>query len=100
MSDKDVKIELEQEECYCGIPEFYNLIARKLGYKPQKVQFDCTKICVSKAVQNQIFNFYKIENEASETAIGQTWVKYGPKANLPHAACVVSVEKGFIIEEA
>lgn len=100
MSDKGTKIELKQEECYCGIPEFYNLIARKIGYKPEKMQFDCTKICVSKAVQNQIFSFYKIENKASEEAIAQTWVQYGPKANLPHNTCIVNVQAGFIIEEA
>lgn len=99
MSGKDIKLELKQEECYCGIPEFYNMIARKLGYEPKKVQFDCTKICVSKAVKAQIFNFYKTENKASEAAIGQTWVDYGPKANLPHNTCVANVQNGFIIEE-
>lgn len=36
MSGKDIKLELKQEECYCGIPEFYNMIARKLGYEPKK----------------------------------------------------------------
>lgn len=25
------KIELKQEECYCGIPEFYDMIAKKIG---------------------------------------------------------------------
>ena len=100
MSDKDTKIKLEQEECYCGIPEFYNLIARKLGYKPQKVRFDCTKICVSKAVQNEIFKFYKTENKASAITIGETWMNYGPKANLPYTHYVVSIEDGFIIKEA
>ena len=51
-------------------------------------------------MKTQIFNFYKTENKASEAAIGQTWVDYGPKANLLHNTCVVNVQNGFIIEEA
>lgn len=100
MIGKDTKLELKREECYCGIPEFYNMIARKLGYDPDKVQFDCRKICVTKTVQNQIFSFYKNENNASREAINQTWLAYGPKANLPHNTYVVNVQNGFIIEEA
>lgn len=92
------KIELKQEECYCGIPEFYDMIAQKLGYDPQKVQYDCTKICVSKPVQDQIFSYYETENNASEEALGSTWVRFGPKTNLPHSTYIVDIQRGFITE--
>lgn len=91
-------IELAKEECHCGIPEFYDLIAVKLGYDPQKTKYHCTKICVSKPVQEEIFQFYKDEKDANQESIGRTWLQYGPKANLSYSTYIVKVEKGFFIE--
>ena len=93
-----VKVAFTEEECYCGITEFYKIIAEKLGYDTEKVQYDCTKICVSVPIQNDIFKFYTAETEMSEEGISVAWVLYGPKANLSEDTYVAEVQKGFIIE--
>lgn len=93
------KIGLSKDACYCGIQEFYDLIAKHLGYDPQKVVYDRTKINVSKPVQDQIFEFYKDENQFQE-AISQAWVCYGPKTSLKYDECIAEVMPGFIREVA
>ena len=91
------KINLSQAACYCGIQAFYDLIAKQLGYDPEKVVYDCTKIDVSKSVQDQIFAFYKNDG-ASLEAISQAWVCYGPKTSLTYDDCVAEVKPEFIQE--
>lgn len=95
----NTKFELTQEQCYCNIIDLYDLIAQKLGYDSQDVRYDCTKICVSKLVQKEIFRFYKVEENMSDDAIGQIWLFSGPKANLPHNNYIVDVQNGFVLED-
>ncbi len=95
MSDKKTVI-LSKEECYCGIIEFYDLIARKLGYDTDKVGYDCRKIDVTRPVQDQIFAFYQNEQKASDESIGATWVCYGPKTCLLGDGYVAEIAEGFI----
>lgn len=100
MFDKIVsaRIMLRKEECCQSISDFYDLIATKLGYNSEKVRYDCTKISVSKPVQDQIFEFYRTSEHMTTESIGQLWLQYGPKANLPHNTYMVDVQKGFIEE--
>lgn len=91
------KIGLSKDACYCGIQDFYDLIAKQLGYDPEKVTYDCTKIDVSEPVQEKIFAFYKDSGQSQE-AISQAWVCYGPKTSVKHHACIAEVKPGFVRE--
>lgn len=91
------KIGLSKDACHCGIQDFYDVIAKHLGYDPQTVQYDCTKIDVSKPVQDQIFAFYE-ESGQSQEAISQAWVCYGPKTSIKHHECIAEIQPGFIRE--
>lgn len=92
------KIDLSKDACYCGIQTFYDLIAKRLGHDPKTVRYNCTKINVSKLVQDQIFAFYEDEGWSQE-AISQAWVCYGPKTSLKDDECIAEVIPGFIQEE-
>ena len=87
---------LTKEECYCDIVEFYNLVARKLGYDSDKVGYDCRRIDVTKPVQDQIFAFYREEQKALGESIAAAWVGYGPKASLPGEGYEAKIFDGFI----
>lgn len=90
---------LAKAECYCSIVDLYDIVARKLGYDPNRVCYDCRKICVTKSVQDQVFAFYKEEINASEVDISTIWLMYGPKANLDGEDFKVKVSAGFIKKE-
>lgn len=100
MFDKiqSAKIVLTQKECYHSIIDLYDIIAAKMQYDPQKVNYDCRKICVTKSVQEQVYAYYKEEHHASIEAIGSAWLAMGPKASLPGEDYQVEVQKGFIVE--
>lgn len=95
MSDKKTVI-LTKEECYCGIVEFYDLVAQKLGYDSDRVGYDCRRIDVTKPVQDQIFSFYREEQRALDESIAAAWVGYGPKASLPGEGYEAQIFDGFI----
>lgn len=67
-------------KCELGIPEFYNALS-KLMYGKEYDHYDCTKVCVGKSIQEDIFNYYK-EQGAEEFEISMLWVCYGPKTTL------------------
>lgn len=92
------KIEMSEDECYNGIQEFYDKVAEKFGFDSNAVLYDCTKICVTNAVQEKIFDYYINEKHLPNQEIGKNWLIYGPKANLPGDAFIVEVMNGFIQE--
>ena len=93
-----LKLEFSETECFCGIGDLYDQIAEKLGYDSmQLAAYDCTKICVSQGVQDQIFAYYNYFDVPDET-IGQNWLLFGPKTSLTDEGYVVEVEKNFIVE--
>ena len=94
------KVTLTEEECYGSIADLYDLIAAKLGWEPQKISYDCRKICVTNPVMNQIFAYYTTEQKADKIAIAHLWVVLGPKANIPGNDYRVDIQKGFIREGA
>ncbi len=95
------QILLTRDECYCTLPQLYMNVAKRMG-KPFKEghTYDCTKICVSKAVQNETFNFYNLEQGYSEPDVAMLIVQYGPKASIASQELyIVEVERWFIKEE-
>ena len=91
------RISLSKDSCYCGIQDFYDMVAKHLGYDPENITYDCTKIDVSKPVRDQIFAYYKTHGQSQE-AISQAWLCYGPKASIDYHECIAEVKSGFIRE--
>ena len=94
-----MQIILTNEECYCGLGTFYEMVATKMGVKvTDDMRFDCMKICITKAVEEQIRSFYK-SNKIRDIEIATMLVCLGPKANLTGDELKVEVEEGFILSE-
>ncbi len=90
-------ISLSLDECNCGLCDFYTHVARKMVVKDcDNVQFDCRRICVTKSVQDAIWNYYRSE-DLSDTEISILLLMSGPKANLSGLEYRAEVEDGFII---
>lgn len=92
------KVSLTKEECYCDIPELYDIIATKLGRSTTGIRYDCRKICVTKPVLEQVFAFYETEHKVTRAAFNQLWLNIGPKANLAGDDYKADTQKGFIQE--
>lgn len=92
------KHKLSQSDCECGLGDFYENAARKLGIRiTEMTQFDCRKICVTKPVQDYIWKHYYDEGR-SNVEISALFLQYGPKANLDGDALEFTVEDGFAME--
>ena len=93
---RNTTITLTQEECTTqSLPELYDLIATKAGYKDtSKLQYDCTHILVSKGVQKAFYDAYE-HGQQNAVAI---WAMVGPKASLESEAFIAEIQDGFIIE--
>jgi len=97
MSKETTKVTLSKEACYCGIPDFYRNVAAAMGVTDfEGVSFNCTRICVSKPIQDAIFAYYKEEHQYDDVSIAMLWVNYGPKASLPDSGYVAETEEDFI----
>jgi len=74
-------------------------VAKKAGIPvSEKSQFDCTKIRVTKDVQDGFYAYYS-ENGYSSKTITQLLLLYGPKANLTaDKEFVAAVEDKFVKE--
>lgn len=92
------RIYLTKKECYCGIVDFYQIIAAKMGYNSDEITFDCRKISVTNAVMDQIFAYYTEECQMSEGDIAQGRVDFGPKADILEDGYMAVIHKGFIME--
>ena len=80
---------------YCSIQELYNRIALACEINPNTVStYDCSKICVSPRVQDEIFNYYR-DQAMTDIDIGMMWVVYGPKAIPELSEHEVTVEEGW-----
>jgi len=89
-------IALTKEECYCDIADFYDLIAKKTGADPELCHYDCRYICVTKAVQDELWRYWKEEKGLTNEQIAMGLLHYGPKANLNREGYFVNVSKGFV----
>lgn len=87
-----------------GLVEFYDEVATQLGYDKDKVEYDCTKICVAENIQDNFFAHYREENpELSESdlnmSVGMMLVCSGPKVDKNLKDNEVEVSVGFIINK-
>lgn len=97
--EKSIPLELTEDECYCDIVSFYNLLAVKSGIDPGSVRYNCTKIHVTDPVRKKIFDFYDEQESASDSDIAMAWVFGGPIADLKHEGYFAEIKDGFFIEE-
>lgn len=96
MSCKPMKVTLSEEECHCGLPDFYRNVAKATGVEDlEDVRFDCRRICVSEPVQEAIFAYYR-EEGCDDMAAAMLWVDFGPKTALTDPGYVAEVEEGFV----
>ena len=87
------------EDCYCGIPAFYEkvrlLIERDLSKR--EYTFNCTKIEVSEKIFEKIYEYYKDTESIGMDSMGMLWCCYGPKCfEEEHDNYNVLVSDGFI----
>lgn len=93
---KELQVEIE----VMGLPEFYDEVARKLGYtNTDDLKFDCTKIDVSDKIQDAIMSYYREIKHAGIEEIAMIWCNWGPKAHEDWHDWKVQVEDGFVEEE-
>ena len=93
-----MKVIMNKTECSCGIQQFYDNVAMKLGYNVDKVNYDCTKLKVSNKIFDEIYEFYKVTQAIGMDSMGMMWVCYGPKCDDELKEYEIDIEDGFIIE--
>lgn len=86
-------------ECICDLQKFYENASHAAGLKvTDKTQFDCRKICVTKAIQNALWAYYTAQN-CTDEEISMLFLAVGPKANLVGEGYDFTIEDGFVSEE-
>lgn len=93
-------VSLKKEDCYCDLDTFYENVARKISVRTtDKTKFDCRKICVTKAVQEVLWSYYREEKNRTDEQIASILLIGGPKANLEEHGILeyrAEVENGFV----
>lgn len=96
-----MKYELTQEQCHTfSISALFDHFAEAMGYKNvSALRYDCTRILVSTAIQNEFFAAYK-ENGTPAAAARMIWCLAGPKATInDDERFLIEPQEGFIIEK-
>lgn len=92
------KYEIEKEKCECTITEFYDHAARIIGIEYGKEpKFDCRKICVTKKVQECLWEHYRSFGCLDEE-IASLFLGIGPKACLEDDGYFFTIEEGFVVD--
>lgn len=90
---------ISQRKCEQELVAFYGYVAEMCNIEiTEESGFDCTKICVTKPVQDAIIRYYSEYQKLSAEEIGTKLLLCGPKANLTGDGYEVEVEDGFVIE--
>lgn len=90
---------LTKEECFCGIVQLCDNIAKKMGRHPtDSIRYDCREIHVTIPVQEAVFDFYRNKYGQDDGSIATIWITYGPKANLEGNNYRAVIDEGFIKE--
>ncbi len=97
---------LGKDKCHTGIYGFYKTVAEALKLEiDDSTRFDCTKLCVTKGIQDEIFAYYR-EKGSDDGEIGALWAQIGPKTNVEASSTgglrfgfVAIAEEGFICDE-
>lgn len=95
------RFELTQEQCHTiSMEKLFDNFAVAMGYKDvSALRYDCTRILVSKAVQNEFIAAAK-ETGAPDYGIGMSWCFGGPKATIEDTErFIIEPQEGFIIEK-
>lgn len=93
------RIKLNKRLSHFSISQVYQNAADRLGITVADDEvFDCTKITVSKEIQEEIFQYYKEHNYDAEN-IGMLWVCVGPKTDDNLGEYEMEVSDGWIVKE-
>ena len=95
-----MRYEVTREQCHAvSMIELYANFAKAMGRTDvSALRYDCTRILVSKAVQNECLAAFK-ETGASNYAIGMAWCLGGPGATIEDdERFLFEPQEGFIIE--
>ena len=93
-----VKIKPEDSMNITSIVSFYDNVAETLGLDKDSVHYDCTKIDVSKNIQENIFNGWE-KMGAPDLEIGMAWCNSGPKTDDKLPPDTIRIEHGFFTNE-
>ena len=96
-----MKYELTQEQCHTfSMNALFDNFAKVMGYKDvSALRYDCTRILVSKAIQNEFFKAAK-ETGTPDYVVGMAWLLCGPKATIEDTErFIIEPQEGFIIEK-
>ena len=93
-----MKINMLRQEAYSGIVCFYDAIARRLGYNPNNVEYDCKDIEVSEKIFDEIYQWYKDTQNVGQESMGMMWCCYGPKVKEELKDYEVIIGEKFIKE--
>ncbi len=88
------RLTLRKEDCYKSLIDFYDCLAELEGVDTKSVQYDVKKICCTKSVADEIFQFYKEQGNSGEQAAA-LWLCCGPKASMGEDGFMVGLEDGF-----
>lgn len=76
-----MKVPLMKEDCYCSLLRFYETVAAATGVTDiGNAWYDCRKICVTKDVQDMLWDYYRTEESMSDMEITTLFLHMGPKA--------------------
>ena len=94
----NVSIKPEDSVNITSIVSFYDNVAETMGLNKDAVRFDCTKIDVSRNIQENIFSVWE-KMGASNFEIGMTWCNSGPKTDDTLPQDTISITHGFFRNE-
>ena len=95
-----MKYELTQEQCHTiSMEKLFDNFAVAMGYDDvSPLRYDCTRILVSKAIQNEFFKAAK-ETGTPDYVVGMAWLLWGHKATIEDdERFLIEPQEGFIIE--
>lgn len=95
------RFELTQEQCHThSMNALFDNFAAAMGYTDTAgLEYDCRRILVSKAIQNEFISAAK-EMGAPDYAIGMAWCFAGPKTTIEDdERFLIEPQAGFIIEK-
>jgi len=94
----NVSIKPEDSVNITDIVSFYDNVAETMGLNKDAVRFDCTKIDVSRNIQENIFSVWE-KMGASRLEIGMMWCNSGPKTDDTLPQDTISITHGFFRNE-
>jgi len=94
ITNMEVNINPEDSTNVTNIVSFYDNVAQTLGFDKDKVLYDCTKIDVSKNIQDNIYEVWE-KMGAPDAEIAITWLNSGPKADDKLPDDTIRISHGF-----